>query len=471
MALFLDSIIDKKPVMLSYYLGKQISQVLDFVASAKLGAYFDFVKKYDWVQPVKEREEGGVKSFFDYRNPGYNAATMRSFTYISYYITNVFKGTINKPEKFLWHEDLVPPHIFHAMGLVPFLVEAVPIILPNVNNEVTEHYIDVCENAGYPGDICTLPKTSIGMVLEDQLPPPRAIVTSNSPCDGGMASYAVMEEKYKVPVFRLDLPYWFTGQRGLDYYLREIRLMIEWLEDIYSVKMDYGRLREVCEEHNRAWMCSMDLWDLQRVSPAPLGGETLVYSHLAYPLGGGTKAATRLMKDILRIARRTMERDGGGIPNERHRVILWNPPPLVFPELFAWMEREYGAITVMDMLTYKAHPFIDTSTTETMLRDLAYIMAFGPMAQHTRGPYENFFGDLFHIYESFNADMIMMAAHTGCKNTRALLGIFKEQCRRKGIPLLIFDYDLSDSRVVSPAGIKRQVADFMENIMGERKSS
>jgi hypothetical protein len=106
-----------------------------------------------------------------------------------------------------------------------------------------------------------------------------------------------------------------------------------------------------------------------------------------------------------------------------------------------------------------------------MLKDLAYIMAHGPMAQHTRGPYENFFGDLFHIYETFSADMIVMAGHVGCKNTKALFGMFKEQCRKRSIPLLIFDYDLSDTRPMSPSGIRKQVADFMENIMGERRAA
>ena len=62
-----------------------------------------------------------------------------------------------------------------------------------------------------------------------------------------------------------------------------------------------------------------------------------------------------------------------------------------------------------------------------------------------------------------------MAAHKGCKNTGALMGMFKELCRRRSIPLLVFEYDLSDTRYMSPEGIRRQVSDFMENIMGERR--
>ena len=44
-------------------------------------------------------------------------------------------------------------------------------------------------------------------------------------------------------------------------------------------------------------------------------------------------------------------------------------------------------------------------------------------------------------------------------------GILREMCRARGIPLLILDYDLLDQRIVSHAGMMRQVEHFMENVM------
>ena len=154
------------------------------------------------------------------------------------------------------------------------------------------------------------------------------------------------------------------------------------------------------------------------------------------------------------------------MPGERYRAALWNPPTIIFPDLFVWAEQTYQVALIMDMLTYHRHPFVDTSTPEGMLDGLARIIMQGPMARHTRGPAENFFGDLFYFYEYFSLDMIWMAGHIGCKNTQALLGIFREKCREREIPLLIIDYDLSDTRVVSPDGIRRQVEQFMETVMG-----
>jgi hypothetical protein len=120
---------------------------------------------------------------------------------------------------------------------------------------------------------------------------------------------------------------------------------------------------------------------------------------------------------------------------------------------------------VMDMLSFNRHPLIDTSSQESMLRDLARIYMQGPMSRHTLGPVEYFFEDLFFAYEQFSADCTWMAAHALCKNTQALLGMMRERCREKGMPLLVLESDLLDDRVVSPDRIKEQVVRFMETVM------
>ncbi|UCD85729.1 MAG: 2-hydroxyacyl-CoA dehydratase [Deltaproteobacteria bacterium] len=451
-----------------YYLAKVISLFAGLTLSIgplNLRRYF---RQYKWLARPN-RQLDLMKEARKNRSREYWQGMFEVVYFLLRYLATVLKGATQEPEKLIWHEDLVPPEIIHAMGLVPFCVEAPGIILPELNAELTEYFIDVAENSGYPGDICSLPKSTIGLIMEDQFPPPRAIISSNSPCDGGMASYLPIEQKLNVPVFRLDLPYNFTQPKALEYYEQEVKSMIEFLERRTGKKLDYDRLKEVCEERNRAYEYTLDTWDMIKSRPAPIGSEVLFYSHLCYPLYGGGRISTELMRNICDIARRIISRGGAAIPNEKYRVILWNPPPLIFPEIFIWMEYTYGAIMVMDMITYNRHPFIDTTSKESMLRDLATIMAYGPMARHTRGPVENFFGDLFRIYREFQADMIMMAAHIGCKNTRAVLRMFREYCRRDNIPLLVFDYDLSDTRITSPDGIKRQIADFMDNVMGHSR--
>jgi hypothetical protein len=381
-------------------------------------------------------------------------------------VVDMLDGMFSRPDLTVFHEDLVPPEILFGMGLRPWMPELLGIVLPMIEPGMVERYIDCAENDGAPPDACSLPKSTMGLFLQNQLPKPTAVVASNMPCDGGMKSYDVIERQTGAPVFRLDVPHNFYNERAVDYFVGELRRLIAWLEAHTPGRMDWDRLREICERRNRSIEYELELWDLLQEKPAPLAAEPLwIFNMIHVVARPGQPRAVETSRRLLELAKLTRARSGGAVNPERYRVALWNPPTLIFPGLFPWAEREFGAAMIMDMLSYHKHPYVDTSTPETMLRGLAQILMQGPMARHTRGPAENFFGDLFAIVERFRIDMVWMAAHIGCKNTQALLGLLREKCRARGLPLLIIDYDLSDSRITPPAGIKRQVAQFMETVM------
>jgi hypothetical protein len=123
----------------------------------------------------------------------------------------------------------------------------------------------------------------------------------------------------------------------------------------------------------------------------------------------------------------------------------------------------------MDSMTYNHHSPIDTSTPETMLRGLSQIIMQGPMVRHTRGPAENYLDDIFRCYKQFDLDMVWVANHVSCKSAGAMNGILREKCRDMKIPLLVLDYDLLDSRIVSHDNMMSQVDHFMENVMKARR--
>ena len=78
---------------------------------------------------------------------------------------------------------------------------------------------------------------------------------------------------------------------------------------------------------------------------------------------------------------------------------------------------------------------------------------------------------MLHLLESYSADMLLVAGHVGCKESQAMNTLLREKCREKGVPLLIFDYDMMDPRIVSRDGIKNQINQFMENVMQAERLS
>ena len=423
------------------------------------------LKRYPWVFNLSKANRLMLR-LMRKRQGAYREATGFMINRLVDSISNIVRDMHRKRKRLIWHEDLVPPEIFHAMDLMPFMIEMLGITLPMVDVAIGEDCLDEAENAGVPSDTCTLPRISLGMALKGGYPPPLAMVSSNSPCDGGMSSYAYLEKLSGVPTFRLDLPYRFKDDRAVKYYAGELKRMIAFLEEHTPARLDRERLKAVCEERNRTKELELELYDMLRARPAPLGSDIVVLSNmLFFGLYPGRPESTRMYEGLLEYARQS-QAEGGALAEEKHRVLLWNPLTLMFPELFSWAEEKFGAVMIMEMLSFNRHPFIDTSSYDSMLEGIARIMMQGPMAQHTRGPMEYFFDDLFFIHEHYAIDTIWMAGHVGCKNTQALMGILREKCRERKIPLLVIDYDLGDSRVVSVDGLKQQVTLFMDTVMG-----
>jgi hypothetical protein len=376
-----------------------------------------------------------------------------------------------QPERLLINEDLVPPEIAMAMGLNVWLVEGMGILLPFLDSESCLDFIDEAENAGMNPDSCSFVKSAVGMVIKNQQPKGVALVSSNMPCDAGMASYTYIQKAYDVPVYRVDVPYHFYSQRAEKLFVEDLKGMIAFLEKYTPGRMDWNKLREICEKRNYMMELELELWDMMRTSPAPLASEAIWLSHLfLFHWFPGNKVSIRHYERLVELAKKNLDAKIAAVENEKYRAVLWNPPFPQFPDIFNHVERAHGITLIIDSMTFNRHDPIDTSTPETMLSGLAKIIMQGPMVRHTRGPAENYLDDIFRCYKQFDLDMVWVANHVGCKGGQAMNGILREKCREMKIPLLILDYDLLDPRIVSHEGMIRQVDDFMDTVMKNRCS-
>ncbi|MBI5845548.1 MAG: 2-hydroxyacyl-CoA dehydratase [Deltaproteobacteria bacterium] len=421
--------------------------------------------RYPWVMAFLK-----VNSFYGKLIGGRSGIQRRAGAHLVHALQNegtrAFEELVSRPDRLILNEDLVPPEIFFAMGLSSWFAELLGFILPMFDAGKAEHYIDVAESHGLPPDICSLPRHIMGIALSGHLPKPAAVVTSNSPCDGGMASYNIIAKELDCPVFRLDIPYNFETERAADYFAGELSRLVAWLELYTPGRMDWDALREICEERNRMQEAEAALWDMLKVRPAPLAAEPVYLSHLwGFVVQPGRASSTRLIEAMTEFARKNMEAGQGALKDERFRTLLWGPFPAHLPEIWAWAEKTFGVALLLDSLSYNRLPLIDTKSPESMLKSLGRTIMAGPMARHSRGPAQNYFEDMFFAVENFGADMIWHSGHVGCKNARALMGMLREKCRERRIPLLVMDYDLSDPRAGDLAAVKAQISHFMENVM------
>jgi benzoyl-CoA reductase/2-hydroxyglutaryl-CoA dehydratase subunit BcrC/BadD/HgdB len=439
---------------------RNYSTLASLAARIGLVEFVRLYRKYPWM-PMAARIHGLMDHAMNYRD-----CMGEAIRVLLRYMSSVLEAHARHPEDLVWHEELLTGEIPRAMGFTPFMTESLGLIFPLLDRDAAVPYVDRTENAGFPADMCSFVKNSLGQVLADELPKPRLILTTNSPCDSAMAGYVPIEKQLGVPIFRLDHPF-ETNERSLDYYARGLWKMIDFLEEQTGRKMNFDRLKEICEERNRASEYLLEFRELMRSRPAPIGGLMLTMSILGHQVMAGTKDTTRFCKYLRDETKRRVENKVGAVQDERIRIILWNPPFLIDGGLFDWMEQTFRAVVVMDMLSYRSYSIIDTSSPESMIRGLAYDMMKGPMARHTRGPARNYYEDLIRLYGEYEADMVFIASHQGCKNALALAGILRDLFRKKDIPLLDIQYDLVDPRITSPEEIRNQVSHFMETIMAD----
>jgi benzoyl-CoA reductase/2-hydroxyglutaryl-CoA dehydratase subunit BcrC/BadD/HgdB len=360
----------------------------------------------------------------------------------------------------------VPNEMYVAMDLTPYSVDSMSPFLRQLDQRGTIRWLDECEKVGVPADTCSYPRAYVGAALGGQFFDNMACsVFSNCACDSAMQGYGMIEQKIKLPKFRVDEPYQFKTEAGKKAIVKQLRDLIVFLEKHTGNKMDWDKLKAACEKSNKWQEMELERWEMQSLDKPPIPGDLLFLVHMHGMAYAGTDAALAIMERQMELTRDMVKRGECGTKNLRYRTIMWNPPTGTYNNFWNWAEQCWGIGILNNMECYGNYEYIDTSSEESMMLTMAYKSMLMPMSQHTRGNLENFFNDMWKAYELNRADFLYIPDHTGCHPVRSLSGLIKDQCAERGVKLLDVRQDLGDVRVVSHQGIRDQVNSFMTNIM------
>jgi benzoyl-CoA reductase/2-hydroxyglutaryl-CoA dehydratase subunit BcrC/BadD/HgdB len=301
-------------------------------------------------------------------------------------------------------------------------------------------------------------KGEIGGILAGQMPAPSLYVTQSQPCDAMTGGIQVVENLIGVPTFFFDTPVWHDD-RAIEYYGEQVKQMVTFLEEHTGKKLDHDRLREVVEEGNRAMELRLAVNELKRTVPCPLGNLYSLLSYQVYLLTAGTPEATEYFALLLGYAEEQVKAGAGAVPDERIRLV-WGGPPLFYGGINGWMEQECGAVTVNTLMGYEGYHHIDTTTYDSMMQGLAKKQMDQVMVREFHGPFEYYLDDFLRAYEEYKADCLILPGNIRCKSLQASIGILRDACREREIPLLVPEFDWFDERVTSEESIKAQIEQF-----------
>lgn len=388
-----------------------------------------------------------------------------SFTIKS--LSDMYKNALKNPDKVVIIQNMVPPQILHAMGLTSVVPEVAAVVLPKIDQFAGVRYLDAAESKGLPGDTCGLPRLTAGIALKKEVPIGSCIISSNLPCDGGLASYEVIQESIgNIPIYRLNVPYDFRNDESIDTYVEDLKGMIEFLEKNTDGKMNWDKLREVCRNYNKMVEIELERWELAKAEVPPVTNDALWFPHyFAFNVAAANKRLVKHHSKLLKMDKKAYKKGKICFEGMRYRTVMWNPPPSVYGHIWNWLERCWGVGSVMDLETYGVMEYVDTSTPDTMLKGLGRAYMWATMSKHTRGPAENMIGDLLRAVEEYKPDFVIYPAHMGCKNSMSLEALMKEECKKRKVPFCVFRYDLVDSRVTTRQQMREQINKFMIDVI------
>lgn len=370
--------------------------------------------------------------------------------------------TAKEEGKFLvGHTVFCPQEIFYALDIVPLFIEGYLLY----NNFFVDlgNYLELAAQAGFPPEICSAHRVTDAMVLSEGFPRPDFFVFSSQACDNTPKSGEGMAELFRSPCYFLDRPYEYTD-RSISYYTEELKGLIEFLEEQTQRKMNYDRLKEVIERSYRVNQSHVEINRLRRNVPSPIPSEG-IFSALAVGwLMGGTPEAEAYYQQLLAEVKERAAQKIGVVEKERYRIMY----PFIIPfwdtSLMDWMEQEYGAVVVLDMLNTWIEEGKWVRDPDRPLENLARKAFIHPATCLLHGPMEPWLNVMVENAREYQVDGAIFFSHIGCRQACGGIRSIKDELQNLDIPMAVIDCDIVDKSFVSREEVIEKLDSFFERL-------
>jgi benzoyl-CoA reductase/2-hydroxyglutaryl-CoA dehydratase subunit BcrC/BadD/HgdB len=282
--------------------------------------------------------------------------------------------------------------------------------------------------------------------------------------------YEIQARYFNAPLFILDTPICHTdcSDAVRRYVAGQIRAYIAFLETVCGRPMDRERMEAVGRlsiEGQRLWQSVLDT---AAHRPAPLSAFDAFF-HLALIVTlRGTRIAVDYYRELLAEMHQRIADGIGAVPEERYRL-LWDNLPIWYRT--RWLSERFaahGACLVADTYTSawcSSLPYLDEN-------DFIASMAEGYTRIYLNLGIDQMAAAVIDMIDKYGVDGLVMHSNRSCKPYS--LGQYDIQrivAEQRGLPTLMIEADMVDSRAFSESQVETRIDAFMEMIKarGPRK--
>jgi bcr-type benzoyl-CoA reductase subunit B len=398
---------------------------------------------------------------------------LKSFAKMRELMTNYYlaaKDSENRHQKVAWVTSGAPVEFLHAMDVVPIYPENHAAMCGA--SKMAVELQQASEDKGYSMDLCSYARTDIGSILTGKspvlgLPRPDFMVACNNICTTVVKWYEVVSRFYQVPVFMMDMPFLHKGMQEhiVDYVADQMKAYVRFLEERTGTEFDRDRFLEVLyksEETARLWK---GILETCRSVPAPMSCFD-AFVHIA-PIV--TLRGTQECVDYYSLLKTELEervKDGvGAVKEERHRL-LWDNLPIWFnlrglSERLAEWKACLVAATYADSWCARIFSVEASMKIETIFMEIAKTY----LVPYINNNFDDRVQLLKGMVEKYGANGFLMHSDRSCKPYSLGQYVIRDEVTREtGVPGLVIEADMNDSRQWAEAPTMTRIQAYLETL-------
>lgn len=369
-----------------------------------------------------------------------------------------------------WCTSVGPCEILTAMGFDVYFPENHGALLGA--RRLSHEFIPRAVSIGYGAESCSYMTSDIGSAIMEQSPlqeafgiagPPKPdlLVYSTNQCREVQDWWGYFGRRDHAPVIGVCPPAHLGDVKGehVAFVRGQLERLIEQIEERFSLKLDYDRLRQVVTLSSRASSLWRQVLDTATAHPAAMSFFDGAIHMAPVILMRGSQKAIDYYETLLAELKQRVVDGVGAVPDERFRI-YWEGMP-IWPKLRELSEKFFDLRTVVAASTYcNSWAFDDFDGDD-------------PLEWMARTSTEIFINRDESVKQRFLADMvgrfdidgiIFHNARTCPNNTNSRFGMSQRLRDELSIPVLVIDGDLSDVRFFSTAQTMTNLEAFVEQI-------
>lgn len=378
-------------------------------------------------------------------------------------------GAEGAGKKVAWCTSVGPAELLRALGFLVYFPENHGAMLGATR--MATDLIPEANARGFSPDICSYLTSDIGSYLKGQSPlnkmnlpgPPKAdvLVFNTNQCRDVKDWFSFYAREWDVPCIGVHTPRAIGAVDGaiLTSVARQIEGLVEPLQKIAGVKLDYDKLKEVIALSRR---CT-ELWKavLETAANAP---SPITFFDGTIQMGPavvlrGTQEANDYYEILLAELKQRIADGVGAVEGEKHRI-YWEGMPI-------WGKLKNLALQFMELRTaVVASTYCNSWVFEALDPDKpfegmarAYSELFICRSDEPKEAY------MERMIERFKVDGVLYHNAKTCpNNSNSRYDMPQRLQARTGKPFVIIDGDLNDLRLYSEEQTRTNIEAFIEQL-------